>query len=73
MQEPIDVVYAGVLPEMKKNNIEDTTENRLAFLQGLLDAWEEDPERSVEKSIFMLAVQSEIQLLKLEVRGFNVR
>ncbi len=69
----IEEIYEFMLPEMKKNNIEDTTENRLLFLQGLQDAWNEDPEASLEKVFYKLAVQSEIALLMLEVRGFNVR
>ena len=31
----IEEIYEAVLPEMDANKIEDTTENRLIFLEGL--------------------------------------
>ncbi len=56
----IEEIYETVLPEMKAQNIEDTTEHRLWFLQGLKDGWLEDEDTSVEKSFYVLAVTLEI-------------
>ena len=63
----IEEIYKFVLQEMKDNNIDDTPQNRVEFLQGLHDSWEEDEEVNLEKSFYMLAVQTEIFRLELEL------
>jgi hypothetical protein len=63
----IEEIYAAVLPEMEANGIEDTTENRIVFLQGLYDGWKEDEDTSIEKTFYMLALHSEIFGLKLRL------
>ena len=63
----IEEIYKFVLQEMKDNNIDDTPQNRVEFLQGLYDSWEEDEEVNLEKTFYMLAVQTEIFRLELEL------
>lgn len=63
----MEEIYETVLPEMAANDIEDTTENRIAFLTGLYDGWKEDPETSLEKTFYMMALNSEIMSLKLKL------
>lgn len=61
----IDEIYEHVLPEMKTNGIEDTVENRIAFLEGMNDAWREDTSFNVMKPFYILAVALEIQRLRI--------
>jgi len=63
----IEEIYEFVLPEMASNGIEDTTENRLAFLEGLRDGWKEDPDKSIEKTFYQLALNGEIFGLQLRL------
>ena len=63
----IEEIYKFVLQEMKDNNIDDTPQNRVEFLQGLHDSWEEDEEVNLEKTFYMLALQTEIFRLELEL------
>ena len=63
----IEEIYKFVLQEMKDNNIDDTPQNRVEFLQGLYDSWEEDEEVNLEKTFYMLALQTEIFRLELEL------
>lgn len=64
----IEEIYEAVLAEMAVNNIPDTPANRLEFLQGLSDAWKEDPDTSLEKLRYQMALTTEIFTLILEVR-----
>ncbi len=59
-------IYEQILPVMAANHIEDTVPNRIAFLTGLQDAWKEDDNTSFEKSLYMLALSTEIDHLKLK-------
>lgn len=68
----IEEIYAFVLPELASNQIEDTTANRLSALQGLMDGWKElqediSIEQSIEKSLYMLALSTEIFVLQMKV------
>jgi hypothetical protein len=63
----IQEVYDFVLPELAANGFDDTVENRVYALQGLLDAWTEDPERSFAKQMYMHAVSFEINMLKCQL------
>jgi len=63
----IEEIYKFVLQEMKDNNIDDTPQNRVEFLQGLYDSWEEDEEVNLEKTFYMLALQTEIFRLELDL------
>ena len=60
----IEEIYDFVLPEMAENNIEDTSEHRMWFLEGLRDGWREDTDISIEKSMYMFAITAEIWKLK---------
>ncbi len=64
----IEEIYESVLPEMMDHDIEDTVDNRITFLTGLYDAWKEDSDRSVEKTLYMTALNSEIFCLKIRKR-----
>jgi len=64
----IEEIYAMLLPELEANDIEDTTEHRLWALEGLRDAWLEDSETIFEKTLYMLAINGEIFVLKLKLR-----
>jgi hypothetical protein len=60
----IQEIYDHILPELAANGFEDTVENRLLALQGLLDAWMEDPEENFSKTMYVSAVRLEISMLK---------
>jgi hypothetical protein len=60
-------IYEFVLQEMEANDIEDTIENRLAFLEGIREAWSEDSDASVEKALYQIALNSEIMILKMRI------
>ncbi len=61
-------IYESVLPEMKAHDIEDTVDNRITFLTGLYDVWKEDSDRSVEKTLYMLALTEELSRLIIRKR-----
>lgn len=63
----IDEIYAAVLREMELRGIEDTPETRRTFLIGLRNGWMEDEDRSMEKALYLLAVNNEISRLKIEI------
>jgi hypothetical protein len=63
----IEEIYEFALQEMKDNNIDDTPQNRVEFLKGLYDSWEEDEDVSLEKTFYMLALQTEIFRLELDL------
>lgn len=64
----IEEIYETVLPEMEANGIEDTIENRIVFLQGLYDGWKEDEDRCIEKTLYQIALISEINVLKIKLK-----
>ena len=63
----IEEINEAMLDEFKTHGIEDTTTNRMDFLYGLLDAWREDPFTSIEKSLYVLALNLEIARLRTEI------
>lgn len=64
----IEEIYAEVLPMlMESNGIEDTPQNRLSALEGLRDAWKEDNDDSIEKTLYMVALNAEIFALHIKV------
>lgn len=63
----IDEIYAAVLREMELRGIEDTPETRRDFLIGLRNSWMEDEDRSMDKALYLLAVNNEISRLKIEI------
>jgi hypothetical protein len=64
----IEEVYEMLLPELAENGIEDTPEHRLWGLEGIYDAWREDDTVSFEKTMWMLAVHTEIMSLRLKLK-----
>jgi hypothetical protein len=60
-------IYERALPEMKSNGIDDTIENRIVFLNGMYDACKEDADISFNKTLRMVALNSEICSLKLKL------
>lgn len=69
MKTKVEEIYDAVLPHMAANGIEDTTENRFYALSGLKDAWAEDKDESLEKSLYVLALSSELLMLKIKLMG----
>ena len=63
----IEEINVKMLEEFKVQDIEDTSENRYYFLQGLQEAWNEDPETSTEKSLYQIALSIELTLLKVKI------
>ncbi len=61
----IEEIYESVLPEMEAHEIEDTVPNRITFLTGLYDGWREDSDHSFEKTLYMIALRTEICCLTL--------
>ncbi len=59
----IEEIYEYVLPEMEAHDIEDTPENRYAFLLGLQAAWREDESFSIEKLAYQIELIIEIMRL----------
>jgi len=56
----IEEILTFVSAEMEAHDIEDTVENRLAFLEGVQKAWNEDEEVNIEKTFYQLALMGEI-------------
>lgn len=65
----IEIVYERVLEEMKKEEIPDTTENRIAMLEGLRDGWEEEDGDNPDAVPWIIAVT--LELTKLNIKRFN--
>lgn len=63
----IDEINEAMLDAFKTEGLEDTNANRLDFLIGLHDAWSEDPSTSIEKSLYVLALNLEITRLRVMI------
>ena len=68
----IEEIYDFVLPVMAKNNIEDTSEHRIWFLEGLRDSWREDTDTSIEKSMYIFAITAEIWRLANAIQIYRL-
>lgn len=64
----IDTINEFMLKTMEEEEIEDTIENRIAFLTGLGDAWREDTDTSIEKTLYQVALMSEITSLNIKLK-----
>lgn len=68
MADRIDTVNEFMFATFIAEGIQDTTDNRIAFLQGLLKAWAEDPcepgEDRLGKLLYQIRVASEIMRLR---------
>jgi hypothetical protein len=60
-------IETAMLNELRLHGFEDSPENRLDFLLGLRDGWREDTSKSLEKSLYMLALELMISRLMLKV------
>ena len=63
----IEEIYDAILTEMARLEIEDTPQNRLDMLTGLYEGWQEDESSSFEKSLYMIALATEIAVLQVRV------
>lgn len=68
MKTRMEEIYEAVLPEMAAHDIEDTTSNRIEFLTGLYDGWNEEPNKSIEQILYMIALSAEITFLKIQLQ-----
>lgn len=69
----LEEIYEAVLPEMEAHGIEDTDANRHAFLSGMRDAWVEDPFKSIEKTLYVVAINLEIARLAAKINAAKFR
>jgi hypothetical protein len=63
----IDELNALMLNEFDQNEIEDTLTNRITFLNGVRDAWDEDTSKSLEKAECSLELTVEINRLQFKM------
>jgi uncharacterized protein YehS (DUF1456 family) len=66
----IEEINQFMLEQFEENGFEDTPENRLAFLQGLQQAWKEDQDVSLEKTLYQIALNGEIMIIQMRI-GFS--
>lgn len=66
-----DEITEAMLEDFKLEDIEDTIENRHAFLTGLRDGWKEDTSESVEKSLYLMTIGFMIANLKMQIHRKN--
>jgi len=64
----IEEINQFMLEAFEEVGFEDTLENRLAFLQGLQEAWKEDPDVSLEKALYQIALNGEIMIIEMKLR-----
>jgi hypothetical protein len=65
MTHRTDEINEAMLAEMKLQGIEDTTQHRIWFLEGLRDGWKEDEDSSIEKRMYQMALEAELFRLKV--------
>lgn len=65
--ELIDEINDFMLTTFQEKGVEDTTANRIAFLTGLQKAWKEDPDASIGKTLYQMALNSELMLLQIKL------
>lgn len=63
----IEKIEEFVLATMKDFNIEDTTENRLAFLKEMQEVWDSSDVVEIETTFYKLALHSMITALELKL------
>lgn len=72
MNAKVEEINTFMLAQFTEQGFEDTTDNRIAFLEGLRDAWREDvPEPDEDllgKALYMMALSGEIARLKMSLR-----
>lgn len=61
------VIEEKMLEEFKLHSIEDTPQNRIEFLTGIQEAWNEDETISFEKSLYKMALSFMIGMEKFKL------
>lgn len=51
-----ETIEKFMLQEMAKANLEPTINNKISYLEGLRDGFKEDPEESLEKTMWVTTV-----------------
>ena len=62
-----EIIEEAMVQEMTEQGIDDTPENRLAFLTGLQEGWREDPSTSLEKSMYLVTISLMITRYRIKV------
>jgi hypothetical protein len=68
----IEEIYTFILPELASKGIDDTPQHCLWALEGLRDAWKKDSDISLEKTLYQIALNGEILILKMKLRQLQV-
>lgn len=69
----LDEIYDQVLPEMAAAGIEDTIPNRITMLTEIVKVWEADEDDSVDKSLWISIVKTEISMLGVRASAARIR
>lgn len=69
----LDQIYDQVLPEMAAAGIEDTIPNRITMLTEIVKVWEADEDDSVDKSLWISIVKTEISMLGVRASAARLR
>lgn len=69
----LDEIYDQVLPEMAAAGIEDTIPNRITMLTEIVKVWEADEDDSVDKSLWISIVKTEISMLGVRASAARLR
>lgn len=69
----LDEIYDQVLPEMAAAGIEDTIPNRITMLTEIVKVWEADENDSVDKSLWISIVKTEISMLGVRATTARIR
>jgi len=69
----LDQIYDQVLPEMAAAGIEDTIPNRITMLTEIVKVWEADEDDSVDKSLWISIVKTEISMLGVRASTARIR
>lgn len=66
-----EAITKFMVDAFKEMEIEDTGDNRLIFLLGLQEAWDEDPEVSLAKTFWKVTLDGMIFAAKIR-QSFNI-
>ena len=69
----LDEIYDQVLPEMAAAGIEDTIPNRITMLTEIVKVWEADEDDSIDKSLWISIVKTEISMLGVRASTARIR
>jgi hypothetical protein len=71
MDNLMEKIYPHLLADMAANGIEDTTENRAVYLEGMYDEWKADKSLPPEAMPYLAAIHGELFNLKLKIKFPN--